>query len=443
MVAAGPRGDVCVFGALSAPLALPDAIERALCNHPKTRQAWADVKAAAAAVGVSRAAYLPGVTANWQGVRDETTTNIDGFPQFNSKYRNSLLRTDSISLSWVLYDFGGRRAALSNATALLVAARATEDATLQETFASVAKDYYAAQAAEGALAAAQEIERHASDSFKAATAKVDKGVAPISDQLQAQTSWADAVVNRTKAEGEYKNAVGTLAADMNLEPDTPLALPEVAEGVLPDAQFDESISELIGEAKRSHPSIAAAQAQLEASEAKVAQTKAQGMPTLSLVAKYSRNNQPTTLQIGQPQFATTGREWYLGLQLTIPLFEGFGRTYQVEQARAQAEHERDVLEEARRQVGLDVWISYQALQVAKVNVGNSAMLLDVAGRSYQAAQRRYDQGVGSILELLTTQSSLASAKRQRIQALTDWRSARLQLAAKLGRAGLWDVGKSP
>lgn len=230
---------------------------------------------------------------------------------------------------------------------------------------------------------------------------------------------------------------------MNLEPDTPLALPEVAEGVLPDAQFDESISELIGEAKRSHPSIAAAQAQLEASEAKVAQTKAQGMPTLSLVAKYSRNNQPTTLQIGQPQFATTGREWYLGLQLTIPLFEGFGRTYQVEQARAQAEHERDVLEEARRQVGLDVWISYQALQVAKVNVGNSAMLLDVAGRSYQAAQRRYDQGVGSILELLTTQSSLASAKRQRIQALTDWRSARLQLAAKLGRAGLWDVGKSP
>lgn len=440
MVAPASGGEVCVFGALPTPLLLKDAIERALCNYPKTRQAWADVKAAAAALGVSRAAYLPSVTANWQGVRDETTTDINGLPQFNSKYRNSSLRTESISLSWVLYDFGGRRAALSNATALLAAARATQDATLQATFASVAKDYYAAQAAEGAFAAAQEIERAASDSLKAATAKVDKGVAPISDQLQAQTSWADAVVNRTKAEGEYKRAVGALAADMDLEPNTALVLPAVAEGVQPDAQFDESIAELISDAKRFHPSVAAAEAQLEAAEAKVAQTKAQGMPTLSLVTKYSRNNQPTTLQIGQPQFATSGREWYLGLQLTIPLFEGFGRTYQVEQARAQAEHERDALDDARRQVGLDVWTSYQTLQTAKANVKNCAMLVDVAGRSYEAAQRRYEQGVGSILELLNAQSSLAGAKQKRIQALIDWRTARLELASKLGRAGMWGQG---
>ena len=67
------------------------------------------------------------------------------------------------------------------------------------------------------------------------------------------------------------------------------------------------------------------------------------------------------------------------------------------------------------------------------------MLLEVARKSYDAAQRRYEVGVGNMLELLNAQSSLATAKQQRIQSLTDWRSARLQLAAKLGRLDMSSV----
>jgi outer membrane protein len=86
-----------------------------------------------------------------------------------------------------------------------------------------------------------------------------------------------------------------------------------------------------------------------------------------------------------------------------------------------------------------VWTSYQALQGATKNVKNSETLLDIAQRSFAVAQRRYQVGAGSILELLNAQSSYASAKRQRIQALTDWRSVRLQLAAHLGRLDMRDI----
>ena len=430
---------ICVFGPLANPLPLQDAVERALCNNPKTREAWAQVKIQAAGVGVGRAAYLPTVSANWQGVRDDTVTNVTGFPQYSSDYRNSVLRTESVSLSWVLYDFGGRKAALANANALLAAAQASQQAALETAFANVAKDYYAAQAAQGAFMAATEIGQTANDSFKAATVRVDKGIAPISDELQAQTSWAEAVVNQTKAQGDWQTALGTLAADMDLDPSVPVTLPDVGDGVAPDSEFNSSVADLIQEAKRSHPSVVAAEEQVDAALAKVAQTRAEGLPSLSLVAKYSKNNDPTTLQIGFPQFATTGHEWYLGFQVTIPIFEGFGRTYQIRQAEAQTELQRATLDEVQQQVGLDVWTSYQALQTATHNLGNSATLLDVARRSYAAAERRYQVGVGNILELLNAQSSLAGAKRQRIQALTDWRSARLQLAAKLGKLGMWDV----
>lgn len=63
-------------------------------------------------------------------------------------------------------------------------------------------------------------------------------------------------------------------------------------------------------------------------------------------------------------------------------------------------------------------------------------LLDIAQQSEDAAQHRYQAGVGNILELLNAQSALATAKKQRVQALMDWRTARLELAGKLGRLGM-------
>ncbi|WP_246642001.1 TolC family protein [Paraburkholderia edwinii] len=429
---------VCVFGALPSPLPLQDAVERALCSNPRTREAWAQVKVEAARVGQGRAAYLPNISASWQGVRDDQKTDIDNLPQFNSNFRN-FLRTESVSLSWVLYDFGGREAALKSATELLAAAQANQQAVLDAAFAKVAKDYYAAQAAQGALAAAQQIEQTANDSVQAATARTNRGVAPITDQLQAQTQYAQAVVSLTKAEGDRQDALGVLANDMNLDPNAPITLPEVGEGVKPDQAFSGSIADLIDEAKRTHPNVRAAEARVEAALAKIRQTRAEGLPSVSLVAKYSRNNEPTTFEIGQPQLPTTGSEWYVGFQVTIPIFTGFLKTYQMREQQAKAELESDTLDETRQQVGLDVWTSYEALQTATHNLDNSAMLLDISNRSYAAAEHRYTVGVGSILELLNAQSALAGAKRQRIEALTDWRSARLQLAAKLGEIGMWSL----
>jgi outer membrane protein len=118
--------------------------------------------------------------------------------------------------------------------------------------------------------------------------------------------------------------------------------------------------------------------------------------------------------------------------LSIPLFEGFGRHYQVDQASAQAERQLDAVDDAKRQVALDVWTSYQTLNGATKNAENSANLLSIAQRSWDAAKHRYDAGVGNILELLNTQAALANAKQRRVQALADWDDARMDLAAKLG-----------
>jgi len=435
--AASPiTGDsICLFGAPGDPLTLTEAVERALCLHPKTREAWAAIKVRTEAVGAARGAFLPTLSASGQEIRDGNKTSVQGHGALDSR-RVTSTYTEGLSLSWVLYDFGGRSAAFDNAAELQAAAEANHQATLQQVFATVAKDYYGAQAAQGAYAAAVETERTAKDSFDVATRRVDKGASPISDALQAQTAYYQARVTLAKAEGDWRNAMGTLAADMVLRPDADIRLSDVEQGVKPDAAFQESVTALIDEAVRQHPSVRAAEAQLKAAEATVRQTEAEGMPNVSLVGKSTRDNQPVSEGLGLPYYHATKNDNYIGLQVTVPLFEGFTREYKVRQAKAQSEVQAFTVEEARQQVGLDVWTSYQTLQTTTRNLSNSAKLLEIASQSYAVAQRRYATGVGAMIELLNAQSALAGARRQKIQSLTDWRSSRLQLAAKLGQLGM-------
>lgn len=441
MLAAEGTSGICDFGppAQSQPLRLQEAVERALCHNPKTREAWVGIKVQAAGVGVANSAYLPTFSANAQVIHDNSITNVAGQPQLSSR-TSAWVRSESVSLSWVLYDFGGRDAALSNASELLAAAQANHRAVLQSTFALAAKDFYSAQATRAAFSAAVDIEKTANDSFKAASERVSKGVAPITDQLQTQTAYAQAVFNRAKAEGDRQTALGALLADLGLDPSTPITLADTANVAMPAGEFNDSVAALIDEAKRTHPSVIAAERQYQASLDKAEQVRAQGMPSLSLVAKYSANNQPASVGLGVPEYPATGHDGYFGLQVSIPLFEGFGRTYQVRQAEAQSEAQRETVDEAKLKVGSDVWASFYSLQTATENLTNSATLLDIAQRSFEAAEHRYRSGVGAILELLNAQAALATAKRQRVQALTDWRTARLQLASTLGKLGMWSIG---
>jgi outer membrane protein len=440
-----PSADVsrapCNLDRRPSPLDLHSAVEWALCSNPKTAEAWANIKVQAAGVGIGRAAYLPTITASGQEQREKSSTTFNGVsPLYNSGY-SALVRSETVSLNWVLYDFGGRSAALKNAKELLSAACANRDVTLQDVLLTVAKDYYAAQAAQGMLDSTRELEHRAKQTADVALMRVTKGIAPISDQLQAQTSYTQTIFKRVKAEGELQVALGVLAADMDLKPSEPLTVPSVEDGgTVPDAQFSASVSELIDTAKRTHPSILAAQSQLNAAIAKEDIALAQGLPQLSLVARYSNNRQPANLGVGADSFyPATARDKYIGIQLNIPLFEGFGRVYQVRQARAQSEVQRAILSEAEQKAGIDVWKSYQYLQTSTQNLETTAMLVKIAEQSFVAVRSRYRAGVGSIIEILNVQASLADAKQQRVQALTDWRVARLDLAAKLGTLSMQDI----
>ena len=427
-------------GLSGQPLKLEEAIERALYYNPATRQQWANIKVRAAGVGLGYSAYLPTLNGQLQGTRQISATDVHGFPQLNSN-SSAYTNMESVSLSWVLYDFGGRAGGLKNAKELLLAAQANHEAALRDVFAAVTKDYYAAQAAQGTVVTTAENENIAEQSYKVAVQRVDKGVSPISDELQANTAYIQAKIDRTKAEGDARIAIGTLASDMGFRPDMPILLPKVDDVVQPDKAFQSSIAELMEDAIMHYPSVRAAEAEYLAAEAKVRQVRGQGLPSVSLIAKSQRSDQPLNAEVGVSSFDATETQSYVGAQVSVPLFDGFSTDYQIRQAQAQVEVQRYALDRAKQRVGLDVWSSYQLLQEAAKNLINNAKLLDIAQQSFAAAQSRYESGVGTMTERLNAQTALASARLQWIRTLTDWRTSRLQLAAKLGTMGAWWIGQ--
>lgn len=429
----------CTFGTPANPLGLQEAIERALCANPDTRNAWAVIEQRAAAVGASKAAYLPTLSATGHWVHESTLTDVRDHPTLSTNY-STVVHSENLSLGWLLYDFGGRSAALTNAEALLDAAQANENAVLQKVFADTAKAYYAAQAAREQLRTDDAIVADAQNSLAAVQARVAGGAAPNTEIYQAKTAYEQAQIAQTRDRGQALAAQGALADAMALAPNTPLTLDMPVEPARPEASFTGAVATLMAQAERTHPAILAAEKELQAAEAGVVQAKAQGRPTIKLVGEYSRNNEPVQLGLGFPHYPATGHDGYVGIEVSIPIFSGFVTTYQVRQAEAQVDQQSIALDKAKRQVALQVWTSYQTLQTDTQNLTASAQLQAVATQAWESAQRRYRSGAGTLLELLDTQRSLAQARQQRLEASIAWRYDRLALASALGRLDMADVG---
>lgn len=399
----------CVMVLPATPMTAVDVADLALCNNPQTREVWANARAQAALVGAARSAWLPSLDGKGTAGRNW----VEG--------RGTNQNTASLTLSWLLFDFGTRSANVESARQLLAAFAATQDATVQQIFLTALQSYYAAQATRAAVDAAREAERASHESFLAAETRYKVGVATPVDRLQAQTAWSQATLNRIRAEGDARNALGTLANVMGFDANQPLALADFP-SVLPEAAFERDINALIEEARRRRPDLKAAEAQVNAARANVDVVRASGLPTVSLAAG------PTWQELGGR--STNGG--ILGVTLSVPIFSGFNTTYRVRNAEALIETREAQRERIRQQVALDVWKAYQSLVASTQALKTSADLVASAEASERMALGRYKAGVGSILDVLNAQSALASARQQRIQATLDWNVYRAALAQSMG-----------
>lgn len=413
---------------IPASLSLVQAVDTSLCHNPQLKSAWAAIKQQAAAVGEARAAYLP--TASMGLSRN---TNKTWYP--NSDVPDAKVQGNSVyaTLSWRLFDFGTRQANQYAANALLDAALANHDAVLQKTLAGVIQAYFDVQTALAVWTARQKNEALARQTLEAAQRREGRGAGAQTDTLQATTALAKASLDSSRARGAYHKAQSVLVYVLGVPAGTQFELTEELVDSVDSVRQD--LDRWLEEAKDQHPSIVAARAQLAAADARVRATQAEGRPSLDVSSNFYQNGRPNQ---GLPTVKT--RESMLGVTLTIPLFEGFARTYKVRGAQAQVEQKRADLQDTEHQVLMELVKAHADAMSALDELAASRQLLEAAQAALASVQRKFDKGAADILEILSTQAALSDAQQERIRCLADWRGARLRLRASAGGLGRWGVG---
>jgi outer membrane protein TolC len=408
----------------SSPMTLAELTDLALLNNPSTREAWDAARAQAAAVGIANAGYYPTLDAAVALTRGKTSINSSaGVVSGSAQTRLS----PSVSLGYVLFDFGARSATKQAASYGLLAANLTQNRAIQDVSLRVEQAYYQLLGARETIVAGQETLKNVQLSLDVANARRQAGLATVGDVYQAETLLAQSRLQLRKAQGEAGKLKGALCNAVGLPVNAKLELAP-PEAKLPTQAVRATVDDYLSAAKVSRPDLGAAEAQARAAHASVDAASAKGDPTLNFAitgGKTFNNFQNTRYSNG----TSSGT---VGITLNIPIFDGFRTTNTVRQAQAHAEQLDAMRDRVALQVELDVWQAYFDLDTAEAAIDSAHALLRSAGLAREVAQERYRAGVGNIPDLLTAQVNEANARMEVIQAEMGWYSSLSQLNNAIG-----------
>ncbi|HET8656186.1 MAG TPA: TolC family protein [Longimicrobiaceae bacterium] len=401
----------------AGPLTLADVVALSLRNNPDTRAAYAQAQAAAALYGVSRGSLFPTVSASAPVTRSKSVSGGGSFGGERTQFNPGL------SMSYLLFDFGGRSGTIAQARETAVAASAQSDVTVQGTVLEAEAAFFGYNAARDVAAAGRENVRTATEARDAAIQLWRVGLATVADTLQASTALAQAELSLLTAQGQVQTARGELASVMGIPADSPFEV-VAPPGPLTIRTVAAGVDSLMARAVRERPELAAAQAEAAGAAAQIRVARAAALPSLTLGGNAGRNFSSISTQ--------NGNTYGLSVGLSVPIFSGFARRDAMRAARATLDAARARVEATRVRVANQVYTSYTSLQVAAARVRASAQLLASAVQSEAVARGRYREGVGSIIDLLTAQNALASARAQDAQSRWVWQTALSQLAHDVG-----------
>ena len=408
------------------PIALDEAIRLALRRSPLAIQAEGNEATSRAARVSAIGAILPSASLSmgrvYQMGGGQTRINQNGEEvQVASRPTSST----GLSMGMTLFDGGQRLYDLRRSKSAIEAAEANRVAVRYDVALQVKRQYFAVLAALESQEAARVQMQQAEQQFRSSIAKVRAGVATRSDSLRGVIQVGNAQLALITAQSNLSSANAALTriigSDQPVTADPRSLLENMA--ALPDSAELASLA-------MNGPAVEEARANLEAAEEARKASKATYLPSLS--ASYSRSGSGVDPRfgLGADPYNYNGR---LSFSLSYPVFNGFQREEQVVRARVAENNAQAAYRDAQlgAQQSLTQYIG--VLRGASQRVAVQLASVAAAEEDVRVQQQRYNIGASTLLDLLTSQAALAQAQQALIQARYDYRIARAELEALIGR----------
>jgi len=399
-------------------LTLAQAENLATQNNPKFAAARLNAAAAYQAPIEARAGLLPNVNGLITGVGADSGSRLAAGGLNNPVVYNRF--ASGLMVNQLVTDFGRTSSLIASDKLRAQAQDQVTETTRADILVATTRAYFAVLRANAVLQVAQQ-------TVSARQLVSDQITALFHSQLKSQldvsfanVNLADAQLLLAQAQNDLKSAEADLAAAIGLSAPTSFSLSEEA---VPDALPDR-VDTFVQRALQDRP---------ELKDLKLEQGAAERFAKAEHALKY-----PTVAVAGTAGFvpvgedAVPGRYGAIGLNVSIPVFNGgLFRARQTEaeiRARAATQQVNDVANRITR----DVRVAYLNARTAFERVGLTAQLLEQSSLALDLARGRYDLGLSSIVELSQAQLNLTSAQIANTSAKYDYQAQRTVVDYEIG-----------
>jgi outer membrane protein len=369
---------------------------------------------------------------------------------------------------------------------------ATVDAAAHTLTMNVTRQYIAVKRAQDGVTLAQRELARADENLRLAQARVQIGAAIPLEAKQAEVERGRSEVALLQAENLVRTERLRLMQTLGVRFDGDVVLTtEFAIGSVPW-----SADALVAMAQEAHPQLRAARAQASAAAAGVRMARSAYLPSLSIgagISGWTRRAGNTEFLVNQSldrardsfaqqaqsctllnrisaglssplpgtpadcsQFALTpDREadlrhqveaanrgfpfdyqndpFSMSLTISMPLFDGFGRERQLEQARIQRMDAELRLRAEQLRIETEVATALANVETARRSAELEARNAALAGEQLELARERYRVGATSFLELQDAETAKARADRAQLTAVYQFHESLAALEAAVGR----------
>ncbi len=397
----------------------------ALQNDPKLGGAEANRNAIREKLSQARAGFFPNLsttaTRNRNNENVTTDSAVASRPMGQARYSSSEYR---LNLTQPIYN-AALFASWQAADADTQRAEAEYAANRQELMLRTAQAYFDVLLAQEALSLARAEKETLAHQLDSAEARLKAGLAPITEVHDTRARFQTVMAQEIEAQNQVDDkrealreisgeAPGTLAT---LNAQIPLLAPEP-----PDIQkwTETALSQ--------NWSLQAARAAVESARATVSQNRAGHYPSLNLVGSRTRSDADASI----PGPGVRSNDTVVGLQLSIPLFQGGLVNARVNEAAYRYEAAQQDMEARRRAVERGTRAAFQGTTGATAKIRALEQTVAAADSSVAAKTEGYAAGVYRAVDVLDATRDLYRARRDYAEARHSYALNALQLKLAAG-----------
>ncbi len=428
-------------------LNLEDSLQIAKQNNLTVQAAEQSLKSAKSQINIARSALLPRVSANanYTYFKDLQTSVISadggfGFPTpgeemgemptqsadneadlielaFGAHHnvQGTVILTQPI-FAWGRYNYGYQAAKLQYEAAENDLITAYEKLRLD-----VSEAFYRVLIAQEFVDVANQSVELVKEQLKIAETSFTAGATTNFDVLRAKVQLANAESQLIRAKNGVRTAKNAFKTLLNM----PLTEQITVEGTFDTPQVNIKLDELIEIALAKRPEITRSKLNEQAGEKQLSVSKTRSLPDLSFFSNYqfSHNERLTEMN----------RIWSLGLQLNIPIFDGFASRAGVKQSESVLNQLQLGTKQVTSVIEFEVRNAYLALLEAKTIIDVQRETVSQAEESVRIATIQFENGIITTVELTDTQLALMQAKVNRLQAQHDYVVGLAKLEKAIGQ----------